>query len=74
MIESIAKSDNELATLEKNILESLLGTVGKEGYNVLEDNNLINMLKESKVKSTEISKSKEQAEKTNEQLIEERKK
>jgi len=74
LIESIAKSDNELATLEKNILESLLGTVGKEGYNVLEDNNLINMLKESKVKSTEISKSKEQAEKTNEQLIEERKK
>jgi len=74
LIESIAKSDNELATLEKNILESLLGTVGKEGYNVLEDNNLINMLKESKVKSTEINKSKEQAEKTNEQLIEERKK
>lgn len=32
------------------------------------------MLKESKVTSTNINKSKEQAEKTNEQLVEDRKK
>jgi len=41
---------------------------------VLEDNNLINMLKESKVKSKEIKSAKDEAEAKNAILTEERKK
>jgi len=74
LIEKIAKNDNELASLENNILESLLETQIKEGYNVLEDNNLIEMLKNSKSKSFEIKESKDKAENANLLLINERKK
>jgi len=74
LIEKIAKNDNELASLENDILESLLETQGKDDYNVLEDTKLINMLKESKVKSREIKQSKEEAELANQNLIKERKK
>jgi len=74
LIEKIAKNDNELASLENNILESLLETQIKEGYNVLEDNNLIEMLKNSKSKSFEIKESKDEAENANLLLINERKK
>jgi len=41
---------------------------------VLEDNNLIDMLKHSKSKSQEIKESKEEAERANLKLLEERKK
>jgi len=41
---------------------------------VLEDSKLINMLKESKTKSQEIKESKEEAERSNQTLVEERKK
>lgn len=41
---------------------------------MLEDNDLINMLKESKVKSADIKEKKIKAEETNDKLIEEKKK
>lgn len=74
LIEKIAKNDTELAELESNILESLLATQTKDEYNVLEDNNLIQMLKDSKTKSKEIKDSKDDAETANQKLVEERKK
>mmetsp|Transcript_48528 Transcript_48528/g.41047 ORF Transcript_48528/g.41047 Transcript_48528/m.41047 type:complete len:115 (+) Transcript_48528:1981-2325(+) len=74
LVEEIARNDNILADLEKDILNKLQSTVGREGYNVLEDNELIDMLKDSKVKSTDIKEKKVKAEETNDKLIEEKKK
>lgn len=74
LVEEIARNDNVLAELEQKILKSLLDTDGLAGYNVLEDNDLINMLKESKVKSADIKEKKIKAEETNDKLIEEKKK
>jgi len=55
-------------------LSKLLETDGKEGYNVLEDNDLIKMLQDSKVKSTDIKEKKIKAEETNEKLVIEKQK
>lgn len=74
LVEEIARNDNVLAELEQKILKSLLDTDGLAGYNVLEDSDLINMLKESKIKSSDIKEKKIKAEETNEKLIEEKKK
>lgn len=74
LIEKIAKNDAELNLTEQNILESLLETLTKNDYNVLEDNNLIEMLKESKIKSFDITSSKNDAEATNTKLVAERQK
>jgi len=72
LIEKISKNDEILASLESSILESLVSKQGKEGYNVLEDNALINLLQESKEKSTLINKDKEEAMKVNVNLLRER--
>lgn len=74
LIEKIAKNDEILSDIESKILDQLLDTQTKEDQNVLEDNKLIAMLKDSKVKSFEIKESKAIAESTNLKLIEERKK
>lgn len=74
LVEEIARNDNVLAELEQTILSKLLETDGKEGYNVLEDNDLIKMLQDSKVKSTDIKEKKIKAEETNEKLVIEKQK
>jgi len=74
LIEKIAKNDEILSDIESKILDQLLETQTKDDYNVLEDNKLIAMLKDSKVKSLEIKEGKAIAEHTNLKLIEERKK
>jgi len=72
LVEKISNNDKILASLESSILESLVSKQGKEGYNVLEDNALINLLQESKEKSTIINKDKEEAMKVNTNLLRER--
>ena len=72
LVEKISNNDKILASLESSILESLVSKQGKEGYNVLEDNALINLLQESKEKSTIINKDKEEAMKVNANLSRER--
>lgn len=74
LIEKIAKNDSELANTEDIILENLLETTTKQNYNVLEDNALINMLSESKVKSADIQQNKEKSEITTKKLLVEREK
>jgi len=72
LVEKISNNDKILAKLESDILESLLSKQGREGYNVLEDNQLINLLQVSKKSSTEINIQKEESLKVNKQLILER--
>jgi len=72
LVEKISNNDKILASLESSILESLVSKQGVEGYNVLEDNALINLLQESKEKSTIINKDKEEAMKVNTNLLRER--